>query len=534
MYRRIPYLLSVLLALLPAMAQTTTNFSGTLTVTDQPENDRFFSSFLGTGQVGTLGTALLQVNTNQQLADDETSGIGQAGAGVTIFFNRVDTIAISLAGIPDPTQTSISVTGRINTGSGAYANIRNPAPSGPTVNATFTLTSTSPLRYTLNLTGNAVVGGQTISLAITNAQLTLSNARPNVFQNSTGTGTLTPFGDVQVSAVTTPGGGKTFDTVQFIDIIVTITLSQADSIKFFFTLVGETPPPNVPFTITGGTGAYAGASGSGTLNFPTQDSVAVTGSVTTAGPTTPVIASVGTASYPLKRIAQNDWIFITGTNLVPANTPAGGVYWSDAPEFAQGKMPTQVGGISVTVNGKPAYVWWFCSAATTPACAQDQINVLTPLDDAADRLVMVVVKNGSDSSAPFLVPKDALNPSALTFDTLGHAVATHLDGSLLGPTSLYPGLSTPGKGGETVTLWTVGFGLPTNSLVEGSVTQSGSLPSTPACTLGAASVQVAAALVSPGLYILNVTIPDNAVSGDNFFYCTYNNTVLPGSLVAVQ
>ena len=86
-----------------------------------------------------------------------------------------------------------------------------------------------------------------------------------------------------------------------------------------------------------------------------------------------------------------------------------------------------------------------------------------------------------------------------------------------------------------MTFWTVGFGLPTTSLVEGSATQSGSLPSTPACTLGGASVQVVAALlVSPGLYILNTTIPDNAVSGDNFFYCTYNNAVLPGVLVAVQ
>ena len=90
----------------------------------------------------------------------------------------------------------------------------------------------------------------------------------------------------------------------------------------------------------------------------------MTGSVTKAGPTTPVITSVGTATYPIKRIAQNYWISVTGTNLVPAETPAGGVYWSNAPEFAQGKMPTQVGGISVTVNGKPAYVWWFCSAAT--------------------------------------------------------------------------------------------------------------------------------------------------------------------------
>jgi uncharacterized protein (TIGR03437 family) len=212
------------------------------------------------------------------------------------------------------------------------------------------------------------------------------------------------------------------------------------------------------------------------------------------------------------------------------------VYWSNAPEFAQGKMPTQVGTISVTINGKPAYVWWFCSAATTPACATDQINVLTPLnvDAAGNQQVMVVVKNGSDSSAPFPVLKEEVNQSVLMFDALGHAVATHLNGSLLGPASLYPGLSTPGRGGETVTLWATGFGLPTAPLVEGSSSQSGSLPSTPVCSLGGTQVQVVAVLVGPGLYILNITIPDNAAPGDNFFYCTYNNSVPAPVLVAVQ
>ena len=58
----------------------TTNFSGTVTITDQPLNDRFFTNFFGTGQVGTLGTALLSMSRNQQLADDGISGVGQSGA----------------------------------------------------------------------------------------------------------------------------------------------------------------------------------------------------------------------------------------------------------------------------------------------------------------------------------------------------------------------------------------------------------------------------------------------------------------------
>jgi predicted transporter len=70
-------------------------------------------------------------------------------------------------------------------------------------------------------------------------------------------------------------------------------------------------------------------------------------------------------------------------------------------------------------------------------------------------------------------------------------------------------------------------------LVEGSSTQSGSLPSTPVCFLGGTQVTVAAALVSPGLYILNITIPNNAVAGDNLFDCIYNGTVVNLRIVKV-
>ena len=100
------------------MAQTTA-INGTLTLTDQPDTERFLTFLLGTGQVGTLGTASLQVNINQQLADDQKSGVGQAAAGLTISFNRVDTIAVAFSGIPDPSQPTITQTGRINSGAGA-------------------------------------------------------------------------------------------------------------------------------------------------------------------------------------------------------------------------------------------------------------------------------------------------------------------------------------------------------------------------------------------------------------------------------
>ena len=150
---------------------------------------------------------------------------------------------------------------------------------------------------------------------------------------------------------------------------------------------------------------------------------------------------------------------------------------------------------------------------------------------------MVVVKNGSDSSAPFLVPKDALNPSVLTFDTIGHAVATHLDGSLLGPTSLYPGLSTPGKGGETVTFWTVGFGLPT-TLFGGRVRHPERLVAQHACLHARRGIGPGGGRPSGQPRIIHPQRHDPRQRGEwrqfLLLHVQQQYAVLPGVLVAVQ
>lgn len=247
----------------------------------------------------------------------------------------------------------------------------------------------------------------------------------------------------------------------------------------------------------------------------------------------PIITSVATAYAPLY-IAQNTWIEIHGTNLTPSDTPAGGVFWGNAPDFASGHMPTQLGGISVTVNAKPAYVWWFCSAVTTSTCASDQINVLTPLDTTSGP-VEVVVTNGTVSSPPFLVSMQSIVPSFLRFSTKGYIAATHANFSLLGPTTLFPGASTPAQPGETILLYSVGFGLPSTPLINGSAIQSGPLPQKPICTIGRNQALVSsAALISPGLYQFNVIVPKGTFGGDNPVSCSYNGLATPdGALISV-
>jgi uncharacterized protein (TIGR03437 family) len=249
-----------------------------------------------------------------------------------------------------------------------------------------------------------------------------------------------------------------------------------------------------------------------------------------------VVTQVKTASG-LPQVAFNTWVEIHGTNLVPPDTPATGVDWSKAADFANGQMPTQLGPISVTIANLPAYVYWYCSAATNPNCATDQINVLAPLLPTAwEGLAAVVVTSNGVSSAPLIALRPARSPAFLAMDAMGHITAQHGDYSLLGPASLYPGVSTPAKPGETVILYGVGFGLSGTPPVAGSSSQSGLVTPLPTCWISGAQATVqGAALISPGLYQVNLTIPRGTPSGDNPLACQILGVLTaPGALIAVQ
>ena len=84
---------------------------------------------------------------------------------------------------------------------------------------------------------------------------------------------------------------------------------------------------------------------------------AIAGKITQPAAGAPVISSAVIAGSDGASV--NAWIEITGKKLTPASTPAGGTFWSSAPEFAAGKMPTKIGDISVMVNGRPAYIWLY-------------------------------------------------------------------------------------------------------------------------------------------------------------------------------
>lgn len=224
----------------------------------------------------------------------------------------------------------------------------------------------------------------------------------------------------------------------------------------------------------------------------------------------PSITGINTA-YGTSDISQNDFIEIHGTNLAAATAgPAA--------------LTTQLGGVSVDVDGKSALLYY-----VSPA----QINALTPLDNTTGP-VSVVVKNGS-LSAQYMANLRAVTPAFLRLGDNAHITATHADGSLIGPAAL-GSLFTPAAPGETIVIYSVGFGLPSSALTSGSPAQSGPLPTLPVCQVSGLPAAVAFAGLNgfAGLYQINLMVPSGAPTGDNAISCTYAGAATPaGALLAV-
>jgi uncharacterized protein (TIGR03437 family) len=236
-----------------------------------------------------------------------------------------------------------------------------------------------------------------------------------------------------------------------------------------------------------------------------------------ATPVIPAVTSVANAAGEETVVAQNTWIEIKGSNLASDTRT-----WESS-DFVNNQLPTKLDGISVVVNGKSAYVYYI---------SPTQVNVLTPLDSAQGSVMLQVTNNGSTTTA-FGMQLQAYAPGLFQFGGSAYAAATHANGSLLGPASLYPGSSTPANPGETIVLYGTGFGPTSPPIVSGWATQTGSLPVLPTVKICGVSASVQfAGLSGAGLYQLNVIVP-GSVSGDCTTTVTYNGVTSNSALVSV-
>jgi uncharacterized protein (TIGR03437 family) len=207
--------------------------------------------------------------------------------------------------------------------------------------------------------------------------------------------------------------------------------------------------------------------------------------------------------------------------------PAGDARIWQGSDFVDNKMPTQLDGVSATVNGKAAYLYYI---------SPTQVNILTPPDAMSGSVQVQVTANGT-VSAQFTAQAQAESPSFFVFNGGPYVAATHANGNYLGPASLYPGSTTPAKPGETVVIYANGFGPTSGAVVSGAETQSGTLSPLPVIKIGGVNATVAFAglNVAPGEFQFNVVVPASLANGDQPITATYSGlSTQTGTLITVH
>jgi len=235
----------------------------------------------------------------------------------------------------------------------------------------------------------------------------------------------------------------------------------------------------------------------------------------------PTITSVSNAADIQSGIAMNSYISIYGSDLAPITRN-----WTNS-DFSGTKLPTSLDGVSVTVNGNAAFVYYI---------SPKQIDVLTPVDTTIGPVQVVVTDNGLVSNS-ISAAMQTYSPAFFLLKDNVSIAALHANSGIVGATTLYPGLSTPAVSGETIGLYGNGFGQTSPAIASGTiVTTPPACAATPTATVGGASAQVTyCGLVSAGLYQVNITIPAGTPSGNNAVVITFGGVASnANAMIAVQ
>jgi uncharacterized protein (TIGR03437 family) len=218
--------------------------------------------------------------------------------------------------------------------------------------------------------------------------------------------------------------------------------------------------------------------------------------------TLPSVASGGIANAAggVAGIAPGAWITIYGQSLA-ASTRA-----LQESDIVNNQIPQQLGGVSVQVNQKAAFMQYV---------SPSQINIQAPADSSLGS-VQVSVTNAAGTSSPVSTTMQAILPALFTSNK--YVAAVKADGTVV----------TSAKSGDVLELYGTGFG-PTDPAVTPGQLFSGSAPTTNVVTVtigGLAAAVSYAGLVAAGLYQINVTVPA-LPSGDQEVIATINSLRTP-------
>jgi uncharacterized protein (TIGR03437 family) len=203
-------------------------------------------------------------------------------------------------------------------------------------------------------------------------------------------------------------------------------------------------------------------------------------------------------------ISTGSWVTIFGENLAPTAR-----IWR-ADEIVDGLLPTELDGVQVLFNGKPAAIFFI---------SPRQLNVQAP-DDMALGPVSVEVIRGDGSRAMSMAELQAASPAFFLFDPENrrYLAAVHADGTFVGKPNLFGGAvaTRPAKPGDVLLLFGTGFG-PTEPAVPAGSVFSAAVPLKDSVRVLMGGIQadvLFAGLSGAGLNQLNVRVPQSVASGD--------------------
>jgi uncharacterized protein (TIGR03437 family) len=222
-------------------------------------------------------------------------------------------------------------------------------------------------------------------------------------------------------------------------------------------------------------------------------------------------------------IQSGSWISIFGSNLSPQ-----ALTWN-------GDFPTNLGGTTVTINSKPAYLWFV---------SPSQINLQAP-DDTATGPVNVIVSSPTGTvtstatlgqASPSLSLLDGKHVAGIILRSDNSGTQGAYD--IVGPSGNSLGYATvAAKAGDILVIFGVGFG-PTNPPVPAGAVFSGAASTSNPVQVFINNVAVTpsfSGITSAGLYQINLQIPSGLGAGDVPLTATVNGLqTQPGVVLSLQ
>ena len=227
-----------------------------------------------------------------------------------------------------------------------------------------------------------------------------------------------------------------------------------------------------------------------------------TGSAVTEKPPAITANGVVNAASLQPVIVPNSWVTIFGSDLASQTDN-----WGHA--IINGQLPTSLDGVSVTIGGKPAYVYFI---------SPGQVNVLAP--DIPAGPVSVTVTTAGGTSASYTATASQYGPAFFEWPN-SQPVATRQNYSYAVKAGTFPGATTvAAKPGDILILWGTGFG-PTNPAPPAGIPvpadKAYATATAPTVTISNNPVKVYGAALasgSVGLYQVAIQVPSTLADGD--------------------